>query len=362
MKIGILTYYGVHNHGALLQANALKTVLESKGHDCGFLEFKRDYSNIGEEQSKKYEIGLGSILFYTKYLFNKGVSNIFFNLKKKSILEDYRSSHIPMLGAYDTFNGDLIIIGSDEVFSLEIGINPFLYGNSLNSKHIGSYAGCFGPTTFDEIKELNQVEMISSGLNKMDAISVRDMNSQKVIENLIGVDVPIVCDPVILYGYKEEMNRFNPKEEKYILIYSYDKNMNERIEYDPILKYAESNGLKIFSIGYHHKWCKSINVTPDELLGWINHAELVITDTFHGTVMSIICNTPVAIKLRGNHNKLKFLLMEYNLLDRTLESFKQLNEVAANKINFNEVNKKINERRKFSMDYLDSLLEKCNKS
>ena len=44
MKIGILTYYGVHNHGAVLQANALKTVLESKGHECGFLEFERSYS------------------------------------------------------------------------------------------------------------------------------------------------------------------------------------------------------------------------------------------------------------------------------------------------------------------------------
>ena len=79
MKIGILTYYGVHNHGALLQANALKKVLESKDHDCGFLEFKRDYSNITAEQSKKYEISLGSILFYAKYLFNKGICNIFFN-------------------------------------------------------------------------------------------------------------------------------------------------------------------------------------------------------------------------------------------------------------------------------------------
>lgn len=40
MKIGILTYYGVHNHGAVLQANALRQVLLNKGHDCGFLEFE----------------------------------------------------------------------------------------------------------------------------------------------------------------------------------------------------------------------------------------------------------------------------------------------------------------------------------
>lgn len=95
-------------------------------------------------------------------------------------------------------------------------------------------------------------------------------------------------------------------------------------------------------------------------MGWINHANLVITDTFHGTVMSIVCNTSMVVKLRGNQNKLKFLLSEYDLLDRTLESFNQLNEVASNEINFKKLNQKVNERREFSMNYLNSLLGKCN--
>ena len=56
-----------------------------------------------------------------------------------------------------------------------------------------------------------------------------------------------------------------------------------------------------------------------ELLGWIKHASMVVTDTFHGTVMSIICNTPVVVKLRGNQNKLEFLLSEYGLLNRAIE-------------------------------------------
>ena len=46
MKIGILTYYGVHNHGAVLQANALKSVLEAQGHDVKFLTFDRSYEYI----------------------------------------------------------------------------------------------------------------------------------------------------------------------------------------------------------------------------------------------------------------------------------------------------------------------------
>ena len=58
MDIGILTYYGVHNHGAVLQAFALRQVLEAKGHKCGFLEFKRSYSNISKKQANKYRFDL----------------------------------------------------------------------------------------------------------------------------------------------------------------------------------------------------------------------------------------------------------------------------------------------------------------
>ena len=46
MKIGILTYYGVHNHGAVLQANALRTYLMGKGHEVSFLTFDRNYDFI----------------------------------------------------------------------------------------------------------------------------------------------------------------------------------------------------------------------------------------------------------------------------------------------------------------------------
>ena len=61
----------------------------------------------------------------------------------------------------------------------------------------------------------------------MDVVSVRDENSHNINKNLIGVDAPIVCDPVILYGYSEETKSFNPKENKYSLIYSSIKNIKK---------------------------------------------------------------------------------------------------------------------------------------
>lgn len=352
MKVGILTYYDVHNHGAVLQANALKTVIMSLGHDCEFLSFDRDYSMIPQKQANKYKISLKSIPFYLNYLYEKGIGNIAYNINKNRILDKYRKDCLPIGERYDAFQGDVAVIGSDEVFSLEIGVNPFLYGNDLKAKKIISYAGCFGPTTYKDIEESNLKDMISNGFLKMNAISVRDKNSQDIAKSVSGKNAELVCDPVILYGYKDEMDEFIPPLKDYIVIYSYDKNMNLKEETDRINKYAQDNNLKILSVGYYHKWCRNIQANPIELLGWIKNAKLVITDTFHGSVMSIICNTPMIVKIRGNKNKLSFLLDEYGLSDRIIEDFSKIDEISKQDIDFSEVNKLLEKRRKKSEKFL----------
>ena len=201
--------------------------------------------------------------------------------------------------------------------------------------------------------------MISDGLHHMDAVSVRDQNSLETVKKTAGIDATLVCDPVILYGYEKEMQSFAPPMKGYILIYSYDKNLNDAAECNHIKAYAEKHGLKIVSVGYYHRWCKCIDASPFELLGWIKNAALVVTDTFHGSVMSIICNTSAVVKLRGNQNKLRFLLSEYGLQDRTISDFSEMESVADKSVDFDKVNAAIRERRAASMKFLDDVLADC---
>lgn len=358
MKIGILTYYGVHSHGAVLQANALKSVLKKMGHEVCFITFDRNYDYIPTTQSRKYKISLASIPFYAKYLIEKGPSNILYNLKKNSILNDYRKKEFNMGPVYDEFTGDAVIVGSDEVFSLEIGLNPFMYGIGLQSKKIISYAACFGPTTIDDIKKKNVTELISGGLKKFDHLSARDMNTKIISEKLSGKNVDLVCDPVILYGYENEMNEFFPKQDNYILVYSYDRNMNDSDETDRIKTYARRNGYKTIAIGYPHSWCDmNVNATPNELIGYIKYAKLVITDTFHGSVISIICNQNFVVKMRGNQNKLGYLLEEYGLTGRIVSDFSELEKVLKECIDYDVVNTLITQKRSDSMEYLKKALQ-----
>lgn len=357
MKIAILTYYGVHNHGAVLQANALKTVLESYGHDVEFLEFHRNYDYIPVNNAKKYKISLSSIPFYTKYLFEKGLGNILYNLKKNRILSNFRKENFVIKQRYSDFAGDIIIIGSDEVFSFEIGINPFFFGHALKANKIFSYGGCFGPTTEQILNDNNLVNLVKSGFANMCSIGVRDMNSKNIADKLSDKESVLVCDPVILYGYKKEQKAYTPKNKNYILIYSYDKNMNNNLEVESIRKYAKSKNLKIYSVGYHHKWCdKNINVTPEELLGYIKNADLVVTDTFHGSVLSIICNTQFFVKMRNNTNKVAFLLEEYNLTDRIINNFDEIEKTSCNPIDFSKVNKIVENRREDSIKFLENAI------
>ncbi len=359
MKIGILTYYGVHNYGALLQANALKIVLNSLGHQCSFLTFSRNYDMIPQDQVSKYNFGLGSISYYLKYLMNKGLGNILFNLKKAKSTKNYRVINIPIGNRYSDYIGDVAVIGSDEVFSLEIGVNPFFYGHGIRCPKVLSYAGCFGPTKIDDIDNLNLRHLISSGLQSMEAIAVRDQNSNEIVQQLTGKPATLVCDPVILYGYADEMLTSKPNIGDYIVVYAYDRNMNHPDEVLKIRSFAKKHNCKIVSVGNYHKWCDRNEVAdPIGMLTWIKNAKYVITDTFHGSVVSIICNTPMMVKLRGNSNKLEFLLSEYGLTGRIMSDFSELNDIAQKYIDFKTVNDIILERRSESMKYLRTSLEK----
>ena len=358
MKAGILTYYGVHNHGAVLQANGLQRVLENMGHDVHILSFERSYEYISAEQTKKYKLGFSSIPFYFKYMLEKGAGNILYNLRKSNTLKAFRTASFNLDTTYDCFQGDVVIIGSDEVFSLELGYNPMMYGYGLRAKRIISYAGSFGPTTLQEIEAKGKTAAIQQGLDQFNAISVRDQNSKNIIRTLCGKDIPLTCDPVILYGYEKEMSEFKPSETGYIVIYSYDSRLNDPAEVNAIKSYASKHGLKTCSVGFYHKWCdKNINASPKELLGWIRNANLTITNTFHGAVLSIICNTPMAVKLHGNSNKLAHLLSEYGLSGRILDTADDLEKVSQMKIDFNYVNLRLKEERTTSRQYLQSAIE-----
>lgn len=360
MKLGIITHYNVLNHGAVLQLYALEQVLRKKGYDVKALTFSKNMDFLDEDASVKYNISIKSIPFYVNYMIKKGIKKTYFNVLKKKKLDKFKLEN-NMIGEYYSRTKDIngVFIGADEIFSIEPGLNPVFYGMGVPCKNVYSYAASFGPTNLDFIVEHNSLEFVNGGFNHLNKIGVRDKNSLELVKNISGLNAILNCDPVILYDFEEEKRLFKKNiNEKYILVYAYDNNMNDESEVKEIKRFAKEKELKIYSVGFYHKWAdKNINVNPLELMEYVSNAEFVVTDTFHGTVISIVMNTPFATKVRGNRNKLGYLLEEYDSLGNEIHSFSDVKQIYENSTDFNKINQLIEKNRTSSMKYLESCLD-----
>lgn len=361
MEFGIITHYDVHNHGALLQMNALVKVLKKEFNiNAQALQFEKNYDFLGHEMKAKYEISLKSIKIYINYLKERGLKIFFFNIKKKRLFEQFKKKE-NLIGKYYTeYDGlDAIIIGSDEVFALHTGPTPVFFGHALPSDIVFSYAASFGPTTISDIKRLHCEAFVKSGLASMKGLSMRDYNSMKITKELTGRDSTLVVDPVILYGYQDELSKCTrPILSPYLLVYAYETRMNTHDEITSILNFAHSKGLKVVCPGFYHKWADiNVNVDPIELLSYFKYADCVVTDTFHGGVLSIITGREIGVKIRDNKNKLFHLLTEYGLENRIIGDDWDLDSIFSMKQNNIFITQEINRRKALSLNYIKSMFE-----
>lgn len=362
-KAGIITHYNVHNHGANLQLYALSRTLKRLGYESKALQFQKNYDFLGgSTASNKYNISLKSIPYYMKYILKNGIKRTIYNYKKKVILGKFRKKE-KLVGEYYSRakDLDLVVIGSDEIFSIEAGPNPWYYGIGCPCQNQISYAASFGPTTLDAIKKYNVENLVEAGLKNIRRISVRDKNSYEIVDYYTNATPQIVCDPVLLYGFyneqsEEKIRGFKKKHpERFCIVYSYDYNMNDNKTQKEIRRYAIKHKLKIYSIGYFHDWCDmNIEVKPLDIFAWFKCADMVFTDTFHGTVISLTTGTQFVTKINGNSNKLKFLLEQFEVANREVTSFTDVERIKP--IDYNKEKLVIKKIRVHSINVLKEMM------
>lgn len=367
MEYGIITHYDIHNHGASLQLNGLKRVLKRDFNiDAQALQFVKNYDFADKSVKAKHEIGFSSMGFFFNYIRERGVKIFLFNIIKSRLFFRFnKQENLIGPSTKECRQLDGVIVGSDEVFSLFTGPTRELFGYDLPSKKVFSYAGCFGPTTIEDIMKAKCEKFVAEGLGSMVGLAMRDQNSLAISKEFTGREAELVCDPVILYGYEDELAKHtNPNLPKYMLVYAYESRLNDSKEYQPIIDYAHKRNLIVVCPGFFHKWAdKNINTDPVELLRFFKFAECVVTDTFHGCVMSIISGTDMAVKIRtgcsneNNANKLQNLMDEYAISNRCIGDDWDLEGVFNKKVDWAVTRQQIKERRAASMDYLKRMIE-----
>ncbi len=355
MKVGILSMQKVMNYGSFLQGFALKKTIEGLGHHCEFIDI---------EQGKIYPEYKRTFLFFIKKIFHHFIKWDFFYRVKYAMefRNRFKNEFYEMLEAnkHSIKHFDTVVVGSDEVFNfaqnVPWGYTPQLYGMIINTNKSISYAGSFGHTTMNDILYHQLKDEIATHMNKFSAISVRDNNSYNIVKELTKKEPVLHVDPVLMFDYTPYIQPVNLKN--YIIIYTYPNRINNRKEINAIKSFANKYNKRIISIGFYFSWCdETVIPTPFEVLGYIQGADYVVTDTFHGSVMSIKLNKKFATIVRNtNRQKLTSLLSQFNLENRIVDNIESLEEKLLPNCDYISINQKIERECIRSLQYLQNNL------
>ncbi len=357
-RIGILTYHGVNNYGAVLQAYGLCQVMKDLGLDVRIIDYipvwmrnqyypsrillrlfirpwqkvlsvvhkdiistknthrRQDSIAISEEG-----IGLSTIKILRYFMPLIRIKRLT-NFRKKFQL--FRKEYLPLTekkylrseqlsSLQNEF--DCIFVGSDQVWNVNINRNDLSYFlNFLSNRAITkrvSYAASVGDTfDFGQLRE--SVESLLKGFSK---ISVRDEKSQDTISSMINFKPMIVLDPSLIADY----DYITPPRvigQPYVFMY-FLQNPNRYKLVISILRDVFPYH-RFITVLHPIKGARLINSGPLQWLSLIKHADFVCTDSFHGTCFAIK-NKKRFVTLPINSarvHRIKDLLFRIKLADR----------------------------------------------
>ncbi len=358
MNIGILTHHKVSSHGALLQMYALQQVLRGLGHDTVVLDYQRNLDFVDEATRKRFSASLRNLPYYMHtYLRENGLGVLTYQYQKQKSLSAFRRANFRQIRYVESGSLDGVVVGADEVFSLENGVNPMMYGHGITAPRLVAYAPSFGQTDIARIRRFGCERLIASGLAGFSALSVRDRGSQAVVKELTGREVPLVCDPALLYDFGRVEKQ--PVKQPYIVVYSYQSNFKDPQRIAAIRAYAKWTGCQLWSVGVYYRWCdRQVNCSPLEMLQIFANATAVVTDTFHGTISAYIARTPMAVFVRENNSvKLGCLLEQLGYTQRRVTAPEELEQVLSRKMDFADTDRRVAFLRQEGMAYLKASLE-----
>ena len=260
-----------------------------------------------------------------------------------------------------------MVIGRDEVFNCvqnntNVGFSPELFGANNNAKIVITYAASFGNTTVEKLKKYGVKDEVAGYLQKIDSISVRDKNSGNVVKELTGKEPVYNLDPVLAYDFIGKCTDIptDAPDKDYMILYGYAGRFSKE-ECRKIRAYADSKGLKIFCIGGVQDACdKFIDCNPFQVIAYFQHADCVVTDTFHGTILSVITYRQFASVVRktgyGNAEKMTDLLGRLELSDRVVDDLDKVGDKVEEPIDYEKVDEVIRVERKKSYEYLEKVI------
>lgn len=349
MRIAILTLspYPYNNYGNHLQAFALQYTLKSMGHtpismDIRYNRYSKVYKTmqVAKWLLDKYILGKKNTFKKHPYLLSAKEKRaiIAFNEKKgrknKAFVNEYIALSSPLLSEKDMKRFlsdnqiDACIVGSDQCWRKDYvpQIGPMFCSFVPDSIQKISYAASFGNENWGYTTR--ETYYIKKLLNRFSSISVREESGIKLLAENVSIEAKNVLDPTLLVPVEVYKNISYKSTviypESMLMCYVLDMNKEKNIYLE---SFAEKNHLTLQTF--------KPNAQNDELPGvedWLaafRDAEFVITDSFHGTVFSILFKKPFYVMLNKERGISRFesILEKLGLTNRIITDIKSTNKI-----------------------------------
>ncbi|WP_310604132.1 polysaccharide pyruvyl transferase family protein [Anaerosporobacter sp.] len=319
-KIGIVTLYGMNNHGNKLQNYAVHELLQEYGYQTESIVcekeiikprlkiiFKKIMAVTGD---KKYQRWRSFYKFTrkhtpTRYFYSKN------GLFQEKIAKDYT----------------YFVTGSDQVWNPETikrGRANYFLRFAKREQRI-----CLSPSMGVQHVAREDEFDLKKGLNGFRYLSIREEAGKEIIEQLIGQSAQVLLDPTMVLDKAKWMkiagNASKTVGKKYIFKLFLDPISEERNK--EIIELAKKEELEIIDLS--DKASVYYTLGPEQFLSLIEGAELVCTDSFHAVAFSINFNIPFYAFKRiskndvSNHmaSRIETILKKFNLENRTEQYF-----------------------------------------
>lgn len=334
-RIGILTFHFSNNVGALLQAYALRAYLQRIGHDVEFINFVPNHvEGLSFRQLRtlpgflksagRYFLETARLISDPKLrgvrLKNAHFRQSVLGVTTPAIRRLNRSDRLPKL--------DVVICGSDQIwnFSQSYGFEPAYFGcfEALEGVRRVSYAASFGRPTLPRGAEKHLARLLS-GLSE---VGVREESGRRLVESA-GRNATVVPDPTVLLGATDMLPivaKDVAGESPHIFAYALR-------EHDGVAQVSSAVGRFHNAAVYvpdspSRRWPAfgtSIYTSPGEWLAWLAGAKFVVTNSFHGVVLSALFEKEfLSVGLRSERgvysDRIRHFLLSVGLMSRYVES------------------------------------------
>lgn len=358
-KVKILTWHYYMNFGSALQAYALQESVKRLGYKVEILNYRNP--KFGRESSLKTII---------KYLTSKLLKNVFQGRLYYPFTVFQREKLLQTLVVYEKENlakicqnTEAIICGSDQIWAPNV-FNSVYMLDFVQVKHVKkiSYAASIGlPIIPDEL-----VEQYKTLLLEFSSIAVREKSGKEILDAQCDIKANVVLDPTMLLDPEEYQGLEIPisqHSDKYVFCYFLNKNHEYKKQVE---EYASRNNLKIVGVSSRlsdKEWMKlHNNIGPGEFLWLIHHASAIFTDSYHGTIFSMLYHKNFFVFERFqtddpiNQNSRIYQLDEYFKISGRILS-KDSHPEDCNSFNYEVFEKKLAIERGNSLNYLKGALK-----